>query len=977
MSIHDTAEGRRLAEAREGAACWKRWGPYLSDRQWGTVREDYSPHGNAWEYFPHEHAVSRVYRWGEDGIGGLSDDLQLLCFSLALWNGRDPILKERYFGLTGSQGNHGEDVKEYYFYLDATPTGSYLKMLYKYPQAAFPYADLVQTNAHRTRQEPEYELIDTGIFNEDRYFDIVIEYAKDGPEEILVRISATNHGPERADLHLLPTLWFRNTWCWGHPHDTEPKPHLQRLPDTQEGTVGIVAEHPHLGQYTLICEGAPRLLFTENETNVHRLFDAPNRAPFVKDGINDAVVHGRADTVNMAEMGTKASAHYQFSIEAGATETIRLRLAPSHQPVMGHRGEAPAEESPGLASRGVRGPNGRGSLPPLMRNGHVVPSQSLRTGWRADEAQAEAPSASQHADRPMILPRVAPASDFDAVIARRIAEADEFFAAVHPPALTDDERLVQRQSLAGLVWSKQLFYFDVSEWLDGDPDQPVPPPSRRSGRNREWIHFSSMDIMSMPDAWEYPWFAAWDLAFHCLPFALIDPDFAKEQLLLLGREWFQHPNGQVPAYEWAFSDVNPPVLAWAAWRVYKIDQKRSGKADYEFLERVFHKQLLNFTWWVNRKDSEGNNVFAGGFLGLDNIGVFDRSAPLPAGGHIEQSDGTSWMGMFCLNMLTIALELATRNRVYEDVATKFFEHFLYIANALNSIGENNVSLWDDDDEFYYDVLHSGDGAIVPMRIRSIVGVIPLFAVTTIEPDILEQLPDFRARLEWFLANRPDLASLISRWQEPGSGERRLLALSRGHRMKRVLRRVLDEAEMLSQYGVRALSRRHLDEPYMLDLHGMRYMVRYVAAESDSAMFGGNSNWRGPIWFPINYLLVESLQQFHHYYGDDFKVEHPTGSGTFLTLDEIATDLAGRLAGIFLLASDGRRAVFGDQPLFQNDPRWRDLVPFYEYFDGDTGRGVGASHQTGWTALVAKLLDTTGRHRVWSPTADAASFAMTE
>jgi hypothetical protein len=882
MTIHDTVEGRRLAEQRAGIADWKHWGAYLSERQWGTVREDYSRYGEAWDYFSHDHARSRAYRWGEDGIAGLSDDQQRLCFALALWNGRDPILKERLFGLTGSEGNHGEDVKEYYFYLDATPTGSYLKMLYKYPQAAFPYADLVETNRRRSKDEPEYELIDTAVFAEDRYFDVEVEYAKAGPDDILVRVSATNRGPESAELHLLPTLWFRDTWAWGG-HDAGERPSLRRESD---GSSAILAEHTELGRYRLACEGRPDLLFTENESNLTRLYGAPSPTPYVKDGIHEAIVHGRTDAVNPDGIGTKAAAHYRLSIAPGATEVIRLRLT----------------------------------------GGEVA------------------------------------FDDFERVFARRIQEADAFYAAIHPPALSEDERRVQRQALAGLIWSKQFYYFEVGEWLEGDPAQPAPPEERRQGRNRGWQHFNAGDIMSMPDAWEYPWFAAWDLAFHCVPFALIDPDFAKDQLLLLGREWFQHPNGQVPAYEWAFGDVNPPVLAWAAWRVYKIDQKHSGTADRLFLERVFHKLMLNFTWWVNRKDSEGKNVFQGGFLGLDNIGVFDRSAPLPTGGHIEQSDGTSWMGMFCLNMLTIALELACHNPAYEDIATKFFEHFLYIASAMNAIGDGGVSLWDEQDDFFYDVLHAGDGQEIPMRVRSMVGLIPLFAVTTIEPGLLERLPAFRGHLEWFLEHRPELANLVSRWQEPGMGARRLLAILRGHRMKRVLKRMLEETEFLSPYGVRALSRYHQEHPYTLEVGGMRYAVEYQPAESNSGLFGGNSNWRGPIWFPVNYLIVESLQQFHHYYGDEFKVECPTGSGHLLTLNEIAMELSRRLAGIFLRDDQGRRAVFGGNGLFQEDQHWRDLIPFHEYFHGDTGRGVGASHQTGWTALVAKLLDTEGRHR---------------
>jgi hypothetical protein len=703
--------------------------------------------------------------------------------------------------------------------------------------------------------------------------------------------------------------------------------------------VAIVAEHDELGEHRLSCDGAPALLFTENETNMQRLFGCPG-SPYVKDAFHEAVVNGRSDAVNPGGRGTKAAAHYRLTVAAGATETARLRLARTEPTAL-----FPLDPilEPAQARQVANVPD---SDPDSLYD-DIVGAEPMVNGR------------SERGSQPIVNP---PFGDFDAILAERRAEADDFYAVVHPEPLSADERRVQRQALAGLVWSKQLFYFDVSIWLNGDPGQPPPPPERKHGRNREWPHFNSFDVMSMPDAWEYPWFAAWDLAFHCLPFALIDPDFAKQQLVLLGREWFQHPNGQIPAYEWAFGDVNPPVIAWAAWRVYKIDQRRSGRGDKAFLEQVFHKQLLNFTWWVNRKDSEGNNVFEGGFLGLDNIGVFDRSAPLPTGGHIEQSDGTSWMGMFCLNMMTIALELACENRSYESIATKFFEHFLYIAQAMNEIGSDGISLWDDEDELFYDILHTGAGTTFPLKIRSMVGLIPLFAVTTIEPELLERLPEFRARLEWFLKRRPDLAALVSRWQEPGAGERRLLALARGHRMKRVLRRLLDETEMLAPYGVRALSRYHRDHPYALDVNGMHYTVEYQPAESNSGLFGGNSNWRGPIWFPVNYLIVESLQQFHHYYGDDFLVECPTGSGQFLTLDGIAMELARRLSRIFLRDGIGRRPVFGQEELFQSDPHWRDLIPFYEYFHGDTGRGVGASHQTGWTALVAKLLDTEGRHR---------------
>jgi hypothetical protein len=864
----------------DGAA-WARWGPYLSERAWGTVREDYSAGGSPWDYFPHDHARSRAYRWNEDGLAGICDDQQRLCFALALWNGRDPILKERLFGLNGHEGNHGEDVKEYYHYLDSTPTHSYMKMLYKYPQQVFPYSDLVETNRGRGRTEPEYELLDTGIFTGDRYFEVFVEYAKASPDDILVRIRAINHGPESAELHLLPTLWFRNTWSWG---DNEARPILRRA-----GT-NVMAEHHSLGQYLLSCKGAPEFLFTENETNFARLFGVPNTSPYVKDGIDNAVVNGQREAVNPMQVGTKAAAHYHSVVNPLGIMTVRLRLT------------------------------------------------------RLQESPSD------------------PFSDFAAIVGQREAEADEFYASLQPPALSQDEKRVQRQAFAGMLWSKQFYHYDVDRWLKGDPGQPPPPPARRKGRNKDWTHLDAADVISMPDKWEYPWFAAWDLAFHCIPLALVDPDFAKAQLILLGREWYQHPNGQVPAYEWAFGDVNPPVRAWATWRVYQIDRKLRGKGDLEFLERAFHKLLLTFTWWVNRKDNEGMNVFQGGFLGLDNIGVFDRSAPLPTGGHIEQSDGTSWMGMFTLHLLSIALELAKHNRVYEDIATKFFEHFLYIAGAMNNIGGEGISLWDDEDEFFYDVLHveqDGHEEYVPLKVRSMVGLIPLFAVCTIEPELLEMLPNFKRRLEWFLNYRPDLASLISRWQVMGMHERRLLALLRGHRMKRVLRRMLDENEFLSPYGIRALSRYHLEHPYHLDAMGARYEVKYEPAESNGGLFGGNSNWRGPVWFPVNFLIVEALRQFHQYYGDEFKVECPTGSGHYLTLQAIADDLSRRLVQIFLRDQNGRRAVFGAQEKFQFDPHWRDCILFHEYFHGDNGSGLGANHQTGWTGLVADLIQQQG------------------
>ncbi len=907
-----TIEHERLNN--DGAA-WHRWGPYLSERSWGTVREDYSAHGSAWDYLPHDHARSRAYRWNEDGLAGICDNRQRLCFALALWNGKDPILKERLFGLTGPEGNHGEDVKEYYYYLDSTPTHSYMRMLYKYPQSAFPYADLLDTNRRRGKLDPEYELIDTGVFAEDRYFDVFIEYAKADANDILIRISATNRGPEPAELHLLPTLWFRNTWSWGTDEgSTQPRLWQSDAQANGHGT-GINAEHPTLGAYRLDCEGAPELLFTENNTNVERLYGASNLSPYVKDGITEAVVHGRAEAVNPEGMGTKAAAHYSMMVSSGETVTVRLRLAPTRE------GSGIRDQGSGLKSR------------PLIPD-----PRSLRT-W----------------------------SDFDRIFAERLSEADDFYAKVQPPTLTEDERLVQRQAFAGMLWSKQFYHYDVERWLKGDPNQPPPPAERKHGRNSEWTHLKASDIISMPDKWEYPWFAAWDLAFHCVPIALVDPDFAKGQMILLGREWYQHPNGALPAYEWAFGDVNPPVRAWATWRIYEIDKKLRGKGDLLFLERVFHKLLLTFTWWTNRKDAEGMNVFQGGFLGLDNIGVFDRSAPLPTGGHIEQSDGTSWMGAFTLNMLTISLELARHNRAYEDIATKFFEHFLYIAEAMNNLAGEGISLWDEEDEFFYDVLHvtgdKGEDIHIPLKVHSMVGLIPLFAVSTVESDILDMLPDFHRRLEWFLTNRPDLASLVSRWEDMGMKQRHLLALLRGHRMKRVLSRMLDENEFLSPYGVRALSRYHAERPYIFETEGARYTVEYQPGESNSGLFGGNSNWRGPIWFPVNYLVIEALQQFHQYYGDDFKVECPTRSGQFLTLNEIADELSRRLIGIFARGEDGRRAVFGEQEKFQSDSHWRDYVPFHEYFHGDNGRGVGASHQTGWTGLVAKLIQQQGEGRM--------------
>jgi hypothetical protein len=871
-SDRPSAERTRLARCTRHDLAWKQWGPYLSERQWGTVREDYSSHGNAWDYFPHDHARSRVYRWGEDGLAGFSDNEQRLCLSLALWNGRDPILKERLFGLTNSEGNHGEDAKELYYYLDATPTHSYLKMLYKYPQREYPYAALVDENRRRGPGEPEYELIDTGVFAANRYFDVFVEYTQADVDDVLMRITVHNRGPESGSLHVLPQLFFRNTWCW---RNGVAKPRIA-LADGH-----VIARHHALGDYHWYVDEGASFLFTDNETNTHRLYGLPNTG-YVKDAFHERIVGGNDAAVNPALAGTKAAAEYRRDVPAGRSVQIRSRLAKQ------------------------------------------LHSQ--------------------------------PFAEFDATFAARLREADEFYDEVQHDLPDVDRRLVQRQAFAGMIWSKQFFYFDVPEWLKGDETQIAPPASRKHGRNWDWAHLNNADIISMPDKWEYPWYAAWDLAFHTLPLALIDAEFAKEQLVLLTREWYMHPNGQIPAYEWAFGDVNPPVHAWATWRVFQIDRKQRGDAgDLKFLERVFHKLLLNFTWWVNRKDAEGRNVFQGGFLGLDNIGVFDRSATLPTGGHLDQADGTSWMAMYALNLMRIALELAQHNDVYEDVATKFFEHFLHIAEAMSKFGESDIGLWDDTDKFFYDVLHTPDGRTTPLKVRSMVGLIPLFAVETLEPELLERVPEFAARLEWFLNYRPDLAQLVSHWDQQGRGRRRLLSLLRGHRMKRLLVRMLDESEFLSDYGVRALSKVHECEPYVFRANGSDLTVGYLPAESDSRLFGGNSNWRGPIWFPVNFLIIESLQKFHHYYGDDFLVECPTGSGQLRTIEQIADDIATRLERLFLKDERGVRPVLGQYPQLQSDPHFRDYVLFYEYFHGDTGRGVGASHQTGWTGLVAKLL----------------------
>jgi hypothetical protein len=880
-----THEERRLEEAQQRTSHWKRWGPYLSERAWGTVREDYSSYGNAWDYFPHDHARSKAYRWGEDGIGGICDRHQFICFALALWNGRDPILKERLFGLTGNEGNHGEDVKEYYFYLDSTPTHSYMKFLYKYPQAAFPYAALVEENRRRGREAPEFELLDSGVFDDDRYFDVFIEYAKGTPEDILIRIQVVNRGPETAELHLLPTIWFRNTWSWGY--DVR-RPRI-RVGESLKGSRAMALSHYHYGERLFYCEGQPELLFTENETNARRLYGAENRTPYVKDGIDSYIVHNAREAVNPEQTGTKAAAHYALALGPGEAATVRLRFT-----------------EPGLVS--PRNPFGVG---------------------------------------------------FEQTFAARQGEADEFYATVIPQDLSTDAQNVMRQAFAGLLWSKQFYHYVVEPWLRGDPAGPLPPSQRWHGRNRAWRHLYNDDVISMPDKWEYPWYAAWDLAFHCVPLALVDAEFAKQQLALMLREWYMHPNGQLPAYEWAFDDVNPPVHAWAAWRVYKIEQKRRGVGDRIFLESVFHKLLLNFTWWVNRKDAEGKNIFQGGFLGLDNIGVFDRSAPLPTGGHIEQSDGTAWMGMYCLNMLAIALELARENPAYENVASKFFEHFVYIAHAMDDRGGEGIELWDEGDGFFYDVLHLTNGDHVKMRLRSMVGLIPLFAVETLEPDIIDRLPGFKRRLQWFIDNRPDFREHVEMIETPGGGLRRLLSIVNRQQLPRVLRFMLDEGEFLSPHGIRALSQRHREQPYMLHHDGMHYQVRYEPAESSTGLFGGNSNWRGPVWFPVNYLIIESLQKFHYFFGDDLKVECPTGSGQVMNLWDTAADLSRRLTRIFLRNAEGTRPVFGGAEKFRHDPQWRDYILFYEYFHGDNGAGIGASHQTGWTGLVAKLLQQSG------------------
>jgi hypothetical protein len=865
-------ESIRLQESRAGAAAWKKWGPYLSERQWGTVREDYSDDGNAWEYFSHDQARSRAYRWGEDGLAGISDERQFLCFALALWNGNDPILKERLFGLTNSEGNHGEDVKEYYFYLDSTPTHSYMKYLYKYPHAEYPYAKLIEASRKRTRQDFEYELLDTGVFDESRYFDVFVEYAKAAPDDILVKIKIHNRGPEAAPLHVLPTLWFRNTWSWG---GRAAKPSLRQ---SAPGTIAV--SHAELGESFLACEAADELLFTDNETNTERLFRSPNSTPYVKDGIGRRVIEGRADAVNPELKGTKAAAHYRLRIEAGGSHTVRLRLSAT--------------------------------------------------------------------------PSVKPFRGFGTMVDLRRKEADAFYATVIPGSLDADRTSVMRQALAGMLWTKQFFYYDVDRWLEEHGLDPYKPRRGVAPRNEHWHHMHNCHILSMPDKWEYPWYAAWDLAFHVLALSLVDEDFGKEQLDLMLAEGYQHPSGQLPAYEWNFGDVNPPVHAFATIFTYRLGEHRHGHGDIEWLERAFHKLSLNFTWWVNRKDRAGNNAFEGGFLGLDNIGVFDRSKPLPTGGYLEQADGTAWMALFCQNMLEISVELARHRPVYEDMCVKYVEHFLWIANALLRAGDD-TGMWDEEDGFFYDVLKLPDGTAQRLKVRSMVGLLPLCAANVFDGKFLLDRPDIRERLRDFIAARPELRALIHDPVQIGHSGRRLAAVLNESKLRRVLSAMLDEKEFLSDYGIRALSRYHADHPYVFHVGSEEYRVSYLPAESDSGMFGGNSNWRGPIWMPVNALIIRALLQYYMFYGDAFRIDCPTGSGQQMTLYEVAEEIARRLVSIFLRDEEGRRPVYGGCQTFQEDPHWRDLVLFFEYFHGDNGAGLGASHQTGWTGIIARAM----------------------
>jgi hypothetical protein len=878
MVYTETREQKRLNDTREAGIPWKKWGPYLSERQWGTVREDYSDDGNAWNHFSHDQARSRAYRWGEDGIAGISDDKQQLCFAIALWNGRDPILKERLFGLTNSEGNHGEDVKEYYFYLDSTPTHSYMKYLYKYPQTEFPYSELVETNRRRSREEFEYELLDTGIFDDDRYFDVFVEYAKADPEDILVRISAHNRGPEDAELHVLPTLWFRNTWASGDSSKSVVSQNEKGL---------IVASHEQLGQRTLQCEGHPELLFTENESNASRLWGQPNKSPYVKDAFHEYLVGGRKGAVNPDKTGTKAAAHYRLQVPAGDSVVVRLRLSAK------------------------------------------VPQDSF--------------------------------GNFDVIFAERLAEADEFYERITPRSLSEDERRVHRQALAGMLWSKQYYYFDLDRWLDEHHAHPLMSNSGRVIRNAEWFHMLNSDVISMPDKWEYPWYAAWDLAFHTIALSLVDFDFAKDQLLLMLRNLYAHPNGQIPAYEWNFSDVNPPVHAWATLFLYNVE-RQLGRADLRFLERSFQGLMLNFNWWVNRKDPQGKNVFAGGFLGLDNIGVFDRSAQLPTGGHLDQADGTAWMAFYCQNMLEIALILTDYDSMYEDIAFRFLEHFLWITYAMDRIGANRDEMWDDEDGFFYDLLHLPNGESMRLKVRSMVGLLPLCASTVLEASgIMMRHPRLMELVELFRKRHPDLLAHITAGEGfIGYKGRRLMSVCNKKKIERILHYLLDENEFLSPYGIRSLSKYHQDHPFVFHLNGQEFKVQYLPAESNTGMFGGNSNWRGPVWMPVNGLLLRSLLNLYQFFGDDFKVECPTGSGKYMTLFEVANELSRRLASMFLRDSSGKRPVYGGTKKFQDDPHWKDYILFYEYFHGDNGAGLGASHQTGWTGIIARTLDMYGR-----------------
>ena len=882
MSIYDTKEGVRLVMIQQKRGHWNRWGPFLAERAWGTVREDYSADGDAWNYFPHDHARSRTYRWNEDGLGGICDRHQYLCFALALWNSHDPFLKERMFGLTGNEGNHGEDVKEYYFYLDNTPSHSYMKYLYKYPQAEFPYDRLLQENRRRNRLEREYELVDTGIFDGGRYFDVEVEYGKVAAEDLLIRINISNRGPEPAPIQVLPTLWFRDSWSWGRD---DRRPSIAAAADPPGSKLRrAIARHWALGEYVLYCAGADELLFTENQTNNERLYGVPSSSPYVKDAFHEYVVHGKREAVNPAATGTKAAARYARTINAGETIVLELRLAVA-----------------------------------------------------TDEHLLEDPFA-----------------DFDALLTKCKEEADEFYDVVLPNELSADAKLVARQAFAGMLWSKQYYHYVVTDWLNGDPTQPPPPPERWQGRNHEWTHLFARDVISMPDKWEFPWFATWDLGFHCVCLAHIDPQFAKEQILLMLREWYTHPNGQIPAYEWDFNDVNPPVLSLAARAVFEVERGETGVADYAFIERVFQKMLINFTWWVNRKDALGNNIFQGGFLGMDNIGVLDRDN-LPPGYMLGQADGTSWMAAFAKSMLSTALLLAEQNPAYEDVASKFWEHYIYIANAMNSLRDPYKSLWDEEDGFFYDQLISPDHEPSPIRARTMVGFVPMFGASTVPIDTFDHYPDFQRRREWFIQHRPDLVDSVEPMVVPGPTNRVILGLVRPDQLRRMLAYMLDENEFLSPYGVRAVSRYHLDHPLILNLAGKEYRLDYEPGESTTDLFGGNSNWRGPIWMPVNVLILLALQEYHRHYGDTFKVECPTGSGQMKNLEEVGNELARRVANIFLRNQEGKRAVFGDCELFNTDPHWRDLIPFHEYFHGDTGRGCGASHQTGWTGSIAQIL----------------------